>query len=393
MAMVSAKNKQGLNKPIPRRRVGDHFVLILKGVFLILLAHWGFACAPAPPPLPVPAPPPVGERPAPRLLARGAAPHLAAPERSPKLARLLEQLALRYDPEMDGAAREADYLAKIKLAYEVLGLVRIKELRDRSLELIRNNGGEISWEYLRRQRWPDGNPVGVTLRVPVWVPQGAKPVPTYAGFAKTWEEIAQRRPRLSGRVFFAATLEDINAKTHYRPAVIEFEINSLHAPLAALWLEYIFREGCYDIDRRVPVLVVRGGEDTYAAAVGGGPVRVQGLNFADEEGADLSCQVVELTYASLADIHHGRHAPASNHRLGCALDVNDFNFKGLVDGTPNAVSASLRHHNRDAMHRLDARNLPLWVYRAAKKVGYRVPQDWNHVYNTRDWPHFDCGTK
>lgn len=358
-------------------------------VFIGLL--WA-ACAPPPPPGPPPRPPEV-ELPAPKLLARGRAPQLAAPEAAPKLARLLEQVALRYDPQMSAAARDADFAAKIKLAYEALGLVRIKELRERSLELIRANGGEISWEYFRRQRWPDGTPVGVTLLVPVWVPRGAKPVPTFAGFAKTWEEVAQRQPRPSGLVYFAASLKDINDKASYRPAVIRFEINSLHAPLAALWLEYIFREGCYEVEKRVPLLVVRGGEDTYAAAAAGGPVQVEGLTFADEEGADLTCRQVQLTYASLAEIHHGRHAPASNHRLGCALDVNDFNFKGLVDGTPNPVSRSLRHYNRDAMHRLDARNLPEWVYRAAKKVGYRIPQDWNHVHNTRDWPHFDCGTK
>lgn len=359
---------------------------------LILGLLWTLGCAPAPPPLPTP-PLPVAEVPPARLLARGQPPQLKAPDQAPQLARLLAQLALRYDPEMPPAAREADFSAKIRQAYAALGLTRIKELRERSLALIQQNGGPLSWEYFRGQRWPDGTPVGVTLRVPVWVPRQAKPVPTFAGYAPTWEEIARRQPRLSGFVYFVSSLKDINDKASYRPAVIEFEINSLHAPLAALWLEYVFREGCYEVEKRVPLLVVRGGEDTYAASLGSGPVEVEGLTFPDEEGADLTCQLVRLTYPSLAHIHHGRHAPASNHRLGCALDVNDFNFKGLADGTPNAVSRSLRHHNRDALHRLDARNLPLWVYQAAKKVGYRIPQDWNHVYNTRDWPHFDCGTK
>ncbi len=53
----------------------------------------------------------------------------------------------------------------------------------------------------------------------------------------------------------------------------------------------------------------------------------------------------------------------------------------------------MRQHNREALHRLDARNLPEWVYLAAKKIGYRIPQEWLYVRNARDWPHIDCGTK
>jgi hypothetical protein len=64
-----------------------------------------------------------------------------------------------------------------------------------------------------------------------------------------------------------------------------------------------------------------------------------------------------------------------------------------VDGMPNQVSASLRHYNRDGMHQLDARNLPDWVFAAAKKVGYRIPQEWTYIGASKDWPHFDCGTK
>jgi hypothetical protein len=274
-----------------------------------------------------------------------------------------------------------------------LKLERIKEMRERSLDLIEAKCGEISWEYLCRQKWPDGTPVGVTLIVPVWVPSKAKQVITYTGFAETWEEVAETRPRQSGLVYFAGDLADINAKDRYRSADMNFEINSLNAPLAALLLEYIYREGFYDEGKRVPLLVVRGGEDTYAASADSGPVTVEGLTFADEYGSDLDAQNIRLSYPSMADIHHGRHVKASNHRLGCAMDINDFNFKGMVDGMPNPVSSSLRQHNRDALHKLDARNLPGWVFQAAKKVGYRIPQEWTYVRNSKDWPHFDCGTK
>ncbi len=342
----------------------------------------------------VPAPPPpVVEAPPPEPVTPGPAPRLTQPGAAPRIAALLQQVNLRYDPAMSQEERDRDFAAKISLARRNLGLERIKAMRERSLDLINSNGGVISWEYFRGQKWPDGTPVGVTLVVPVWVPSGAKPVVTYTALAETWEEVALTKPRRAGLVYFAADLEDINNKNGYRPAEMVFEINSLHAPLAALLLEYIYREGVYDPDKRVPLLVVRGGEDTYAAAADSGPVQVDGLTFADETGGDLRATRVRQTYASLAEIHHGRHVKASNHRLGCALDINDFNFTGLVDGIPNQVSASLRHFNRDGMHQLDARNLPEWVFVAAKKVGYRIPQDWTYVRDTRDWPHFDCGTK
>lgn len=360
-------------------------------ILLILLAGslslWG--CRPrvaAPPPPKVEAPPPEPIMP-------GPAPHLVQPSRAPKIAALLQQVALRYDYGMSQEERERDFTAKIALARKTLGLERIKAMRERSLDLINSNGGVIAWEYLRLQKWPDGTPVGVTLAVPVWVPSKAKPVPTYAALAETWEEVALTKPRRAGLVYFAGDLDDINDKSRYRTEIMQVEINSLHAPLAALLLEYIYREGVYEPQKRVPLLVIRGGEDTYAAAADSGPVQVDGLNFADETGGDLNASRVRLTYSNLAEIHHGRHVKASNHRLGCALDINDFNFKGLVDGMPNQVSASLRHYNRDGMHQLDARNLPTWVFEAAKEVGYRIPQDWTYVRDTRDWPHFDCGTK
>jgi len=124
-----------------------------------------------------------------------------------------------------------------------------------------------------------------------------------------------------------------------------------------------------------------------------GSVLAECLSFPDREGASMEASLVQCSYANLAEIYHGRHAPASNHRLGLALDLNDFNYAGVVDGIPNPVSGATRQYNRDAMHKIDARNLPMWVYRAAGWLGCRIPQSWSYYgYNT-DWPHIDVGTK
>ena len=338
-------------------------------------------------------PRPVVEAPPPEpVIKPGLAPRLADAGAAPALAALLKEVSLSYQADMTQADRDRDFSEKIALARRALKLDRIKEMRERSLDLIELRGGEISWEYLRHQKWPDGTPVGVTVIVPVWVPSKAKPVVTYTGFADKWEEVAECKPRKSGVVYFAGDLQDINAKDRYRTEMIPFETNSLNAPLMGLLMEYIYREGVYDPAKRVPILVLRSGEDTYAASANTGPVTVEGLSFPDNYSSDLTGQLVRLTYSSMAEIHHGGHVRASNHRLGCGMDINDFNFKGMVD-MPNAVSASLRQHNREALHRLDARNLPEWVFLAAKKIGYRIPQDWLYVRNARDWPHIDCGTK
>ncbi len=65
----------------------------------------------------------------------------------------------------------------------------------------------------------------------------------------------------------------------------------------------------------------------------------------------------------------------------------------MVDGCPNPISNSIRQYNRDGMHRLDARQLPAWVFWSAKWLGMRLPQEWTYAgYNT-DWQHVDVGTK
>lgn len=320
-------------------------------------------------------------------------PRILEAARATQTARIMRQVALAYDPQMSPQARDQDLITKVRLAKNLLGVGRLVELRHQTLNL-RAVVGEVSWEDLHRRRWPNGDPVGVTLNVPVWVPAGAKKVPTYCGFEKKWQTVALSPSRPCGYVWHAAKMAAINDKANYRAERLQFEINSKFAPLVGLLLEYIFREGYYDVSRRVPLLVVRGGEDTFSARNGSGPLTAECLSFPDQDGASLAATVALCHFQDLSAMYHGRHAPGSNHRLGLALDLNDFNFRvpGVVDGTPNAISPSARQYNRDAMHKLDARSMPSWVYRAAKWLGCRLPMEWNYYGYQTDWEHVDVGT-
>jgi hypothetical protein len=320
-------------------------------------------------------------------------PFILEPALAPDAARILRQVALSYEPGLSADARDRDMLQKIAQAKGLLGLGRPLELRHKSLAIINSRGREPSWEFLRLERWPDGDKVGVVLSAPVWVPATARRVVTYAGFEEKWQTVARTLPRPDGYVWFAPRLADINNKAGYRAERIQVEINSKFAPLAALLLEYIFREGWYEMDKRLPLMVVRGGEDTYAASGYSPPVTADCLSFPDDHGGSLDAVVVPCSLANLAELYHGRHSDSSNHRLGLALDLNDFNYNGVTDGPPNPISRASRQHNRDAMHRLDARHLPAWVFRAAKWLGLRLPQEWVYYGNYTDWQHLDVGTK
>jgi hypothetical protein len=312
---------------------------------------------------------------------------------APRTARLLRQAALTYAPQMSERDREIDFLQKVTLAKRLLGVGRLVGLRHETLALLPPEM-EVSWEDVRRRRWPGGDPVGVTLEVPVWVPARAQRLKTYSGFEKKWQTVALATPRPSGYVWFVRTMGEVNHKADYRPEKIQVEVNSKFAPLAALLLEYIFREGWYDPARRLPLLSVRMGEDTYAvSAAASGPITAECLTFPDREGSSMAATVAQCNYASLAEIFHGRHAPGSNHRLGLAIDFNDSNYPGVVDGTPNPISRAIRQYNRDAMHKLDARQLPMWVYQAASWIGCRIPQSWSYYGYHTDWEHIDVGTK
>lgn len=320
-------------------------------------------------------------------------PQILEAARAPQTARIMRQVALAYDPQMSPQARDQDFITKVRQCKNLLGVGRLVELRHQTLNL-RALVGEVSWEDLRRRRWPRGEPVGVTLSVPVWVPAGSQKVKTYCGFEKKWQTVALNPSRPCGYVWHAAKMAAINDKANYRADRLQLEINSKFAPLVGLLLEYIFREGYYDTSRRVPLLVVRGGEDTFSARNGSGPVTAECLSFPDQDGASLAATVALCHFQDMAEMYHGRHAPGSNHRLGLALDLNDYNFrgKGVVDGSPNAISPASRQYNRDAMHKLDARNMPSWVYTAAKWLGCRLPQEWNYYGYQTDWEHVDVGT-
>ena len=319
-------------------------------------------------------------------------PRILEASRAPNTAKILRQAALSFTPGMSPREREQDFLQKVALAKDLLGVGRLVGLRHETLNLLAPGQG-VSWEDVRRRRWPGGDPVGVTLEVPVWLPDRAQRLKTYCGFAKKWQAVALTTPRPSGYVWFVRTMREVNDKANYRPATIQVEVNSKFAPLAALLIEYIFREGWYDASRRVPLMSVRMGEDSYAVSAATPPVGVECLNYPDSDGDSLAATVTTCYYQNLAEIYHGGHAPGSNHRLGLAFDFNDSNYPGIVDGTPNPISKSRRQYNRAAMHNLDARQLPMWVYQAASWMGCRIPQSWAYPGQNTDWEHIDVGTK
>ncbi len=319
-------------------------------------------------------------------------PRILESTRAPQTAGILRQVALSYAPQMSERARELDFLQKITLAKSLLGVGQMVELRHQTMALL-TPGQEVSWEDVRRHRWPGGDPVGVTLEIPVWVPARAQRLQTYCGFEKKWQTVALTKPRPSGYVWFVRTMWEVNDKANYRPATIQVEVNSKFAPLVGLLIEYIFREGWYDPSLRVPLLSLRMGEDTYAVSNASGPVAVECLSFPDRDGDSLNATVAHCVYNNVSEIFHGHHAPVSNHRLGLAIDFNDSNYAGVIDGPPNPISRATRQYNRDAMHKLDARQLPAWVFRAAKWERLRIPQEWCYEGQCTDWEHIDVGTK
>ncbi|MFA4902209.1 MAG: hypothetical protein WC600_05625 [Desulfobaccales bacterium] len=351
---------------------------LVLAICLVIIVSGGILAAEVIRQSPSPAPPPH--------------PFILEAAQAAQTARILRQVALAYEPHMSERAREIDFLQKVTLAKRLLGVGQMVELRHQTLKLLAP-GQVASWEDVRRRRWPGGDPVGVTLEVPVWVPARAQRLKTYCGFEKKWQTVALTTPRPSGYVWFVRTMREVNDKANYRPATIQVEVNSKFAPLVGLLIEYIFREGWYDPSRRMPLMSLRMGEDTYAVSAASPPVAVECLSFPDNHGDSLAATVVMCHYQSLAEIYHGRHAPGSNHRLGLAVDFNDSNYPGVVDGTPNPISPATRQYNRDAMHKLDARQLPAWVFTAAKWQRLRIPQEWCYTGYCTDWEHIDVGTK
>ena len=273
------------------------------------------------------------------------------------------------------AERDRDCLQKIALAKRLLDVRRLVELRRQTLALMAS-GMEINWEYLRTRRFANGDRVGVTLSVPVWVPARAQKLQTYCGFEKKWQIVAQTTPRKSGCVWFDPSLTSIIRPPTGRQPSSSRSTASSPRWWACSWSTSSGRAittppgACRSCrcERRGHLC----GERPHPGDAGGVP------QFSGQRGRLLAAIVACALSQNLAEIFHGHHAPGSNHRLGLALDLNDFNYPGVVDGVPNPISRSIRQYNRDAMYKLDARQMPAWVYGAAKWPGMRLPQEWTY---------------
>ncbi len=303
---------------------------------------------------------------------------------------ILRKVSLKYHKGMSRRARFLDWKRKIKLAYKIAGIKNLYELRSQAAEKIEFHNIPWSWEYFRRLKSKDGHKEGVRLAIPVWIPRYSITVKLYGGFKKKWEDVTSR-DRYLGYIYFCPSLRNVNDKKHYRPSKIYIETSREFAPFAYLFFQYIFREGLADTNLRVPIMSVRCGEDTYAAVEKKLPPVFTCVEFRDEINGDFHYRVISKKCDTFSEIIHGHHKGRSNHRIGCAFDVNSFDFPDVKDGSPNPISKAKRQFNRDRLHRIDARNLPRWVYEAAETIGFRVPYQWSYGWGFTDWHHIDCG--
>jgi hypothetical protein len=311
-------------------------------------------------------------------------------QEDPALAALIEKVGLEYRKGAPEAARVEELRSRVKQAYRLAGIERFSELREQAILLILRSEKGFEWETLRSIDLGNGERAGVWLTVPVWVPKGAQAVPTYGAPVARWEAIHSGH-RFAGNVFLPPSLTRINDKRGYEAATLTFETFRWHAPFAYLLFDFVFREGWLNPAKRVPVVSVRCGEDTYAAAPRARAGTIPCFDFKNPNGGDFVKQIREVEYTSVAEVYHGHHARESNHRLGCALDINDINCESCKDGSPNPISRAPRQFARERMHQLDARNLPYWVYGVAEQIGYRVPYQWHYGNGFTDWQHLDCG--
>ncbi|HAA05487.1 MAG TPA: hypothetical protein DCE18_19270 [Syntrophobacteraceae bacterium] len=312
------------------------------------------------------------------------------PQQDPVLQAELAPLALSFQPGMTAKARSLDFHDKLRMAMRRAGIQRLSELREEAMLALLRGGKAIEWESLRTLANVDGKTMGVWLTVPVWLPRGVHTVTTHGAPVERWQDV-QGRHRFAGEVYLPPSLGVLNDKKGYQPGTLTFETFRGYAPFAYLLCEAIFREGWFDVNRRVPILSIRSGEDTYAADTRIRPGRIPCFDFQHPDGKDFVRSTVEVEFQKPSEVYHGRHALSSNHRLGCALDINDINCNECKDGSPNPISRAGRHFLRDRMHALDARNLPFWVYTMAEEMGHRVPYQWNYGHGYTDWQHLDCG--
>jgi hypothetical protein len=311
-------------------------------------------------------------------------------QEDPALTTVLEQLALSYQRGLSETARRAELHWKARDALRLAGVERLSDLRERAMVLLFRNGKGIEWESLRTLTDENGKSAGVWLTVPVWLPRGVQSIATHGAPVERWQDV-QGSHRFAGEVYLPPALSAINDKKSYQAGTLTFETLRGYAPFAYLLCEAIFREGWLDAQRRVPILSIRSGEDCFAADPRQRPGTIPCFSFQNPNGKDFLKRNVDFAYKSLAEVYHGHHAMGSNHRLGCALDINDINCDKCQDGSPNPVSRAGRHFLRERMHALDARNLPFWVYQMAEEMGQRVPYQWNYGNGFTDWQHVDCG--
>jgi hypothetical protein len=327
-----------------------------------------------------------------RTMAANAAylPGVAMRQEDPHLTAQLASLALSFQPGMSEKARQAEIFAKFQTALRQSRIQRLSDLREQAILVLLRSGKPIEWESLRSLPDGDGKPLGAWLTVPVWLPRGARRVATHGAPVERWQEINGRH-RLAGEVYLPPSIGAINDKGNYQAGTLTFETLRGYAPFAYILCEAIFREGWYDVNRRIPILAIRSGEDTFAAEQRVHPGRIPCFDFQHPDGRDFVRSTVEVEFQRPAEVYHGRHALSSNHRLGCALDINDINCNECKDGSPNPISRAGRQFLRERMHALDARNLPYWVYAMAETMGHRVPYQWNYGRGYTDWQHLDCG--
>lgn len=304
--------------------------------------------------------------------------------------RILKKISLKYHRGMGKKARQRDLEKKVRLAYKIEGISHLYELRKRASEKIEKHHIPWSWERFRRIKSPEGFREGVKLAIPVWIPRFSKVIRLYGGFKKKWEDVT-KNDRYLGYVYFCPNLKNVNDKRHYRPSKLYIEVSREFAPFAYLFFQYVFREGLADVSLRVPIMSVRCGEDTFAAIEKDPPPAFSCAEFRDEINGDFHYRVITKKCDSLSEIIHGHHKGRSNHRIGCACDINSFDFPEVKDGSPNPISRAKRQFERDRLHGIDARNLPKWVYRVAEEIGLRVPYQWSYGWGFTDWHHFDCG--
>ncbi len=307
-----------------------------------------------------------------------------------QLKRTIRKISLKYHKGMNKKARTADWKKKIKLAYRLAGIKHLYELRVRASEKIESHHIPWSWEHFRRLKSSDGHREGVKLAIPVWIPRYSRMVKLYGGFKKNWKDVTLK-DRYLGYVYFCPKLRNVNDKRHYRPSRLFIEVSREFAPFAYLFFQYIFREGLANVNKRVPIMSVRCGEDTFAAIEKNSPPPFTCANFRDEINGDFHYRIITKKCDSYAEIIHGHHKGRSNHRIGCAFDINSFDFPEVKDGSPNPISRAKRQFARDCLHKIDARNIPQWVYYAAEEIGFRVPYQWSYGWGFTDWHHFDCG--